>query len=286
MILPSRYNIALARAAYCVIMAGRALFCLGHDAIVTRGNVRWALDLREGLDLTIYVTGYFQRFVVGAYRRLLKPGQVALDLGANMGGHTLHLAVAAGVKGRVVAVEPTAYPFQRLTRNIQLNPDLAQRIHAHQALLVAEPGQPIPATINSSWPVAGDIREAHPLHMGVPQATTSAISMTLDQLVEREGLDRVDLIKLDVDGAEWDVLRGGWSMLQRFRPILVIEIAPFALKEQGVDALTVVSALADLGYRFETLSGKSLPANHSVWLNRIPHGFSKDVVAHPMDRLS
>ncbi len=280
MILPSRYNLALARAAFRGIKRGRRALGRSDDvARVERGGLEWELDLREGLDLTIYVTGMFQRFVVGACRRWLRPGDVAIDVGANMGAHTLHLARAVGREGKVIAIEPTAYPFSRLLRNLALNPELAARTMAIQAFVVSDYARDIPETLQSSWPVDGFRPDQHPIHMGAGQTTEAAVKLKLDDLISKIGRDRIDLIKLDVDGAEWEVLSGANALLDRFHPTIVIEVAPFVLKEFGVDTREMLGSMVSRGYRFESLRGKKLDSRGFRWLSWIPNGFSRDVVA-------
>jgi FkbM family methyltransferase len=280
MLLPSRWNIALARAAYLAVSGARRLAGHGDEARVSRGGLEWVLDLREGLDLTIYVTGHFQRGVVDACRRLLPPGGVAMDIGANMGAQTLHLAAAAGPHGRVVAVEPTAYPLARLRRNLAANPALGPRVTTLQAFLVAGDGESIPEALPSSWRVAGDRTGAHPVHLGVPQATEGAVALTLDALVAREDLGRLDLVKLDVDGAEDDVLAGGETTLRRFRPAVVMEVAPYTLTDRGQAGDAPLRRLQHLGYRFTDLKGVSL-GNDLAWVATLGRGFGRDIVALP-----
>jgi hypothetical protein len=85
-----------------------------------RGGTRWKLDLREGIDFSILLLGVFEQSVVAAYRRLIPPGSVVIDIGANIGAHTLRLAGCVGAAGRVVAVEATRYAFERLAEQVKL----------------------------------------------------------------------------------------------------------------------------------------------------------------------
>jgi FkbM family methyltransferase len=283
MLFPSSWNIALARAAYLAISGMRSLAGKGDEARVNRGGLNWVLDLREGLDLTIYVTGHFQKGVVEACRKLMPTGGTAIDIGANMGAQTVHLAQQAGPSGRVVSVEPTAYPLERLIGNLAANPGLPERVTAVQAFLIAGPAEAIPAALPSSWRVAGDRSDAHPVHKGVPQATTGAAAMTLDALVAREALTRIDLIKLDVDGAEDDVLAGGEASLLRFRPAVVMEVAPYTLTDRGLAGDAPLRRLQRLGYRFTDLKGTPL-ADDLAWVSALGRGFGRDIVAQPVPR--
>jgi hypothetical protein len=104
----------------------------------------------------------------------------------------------------------------------------------------------------------------------------------LDQFSERERLARLDLIKIDVDGNEVPVLRGGAKTLARFQPTLLMEMSPYVQDEQehGFDAL--VSLLRDAVYLIEDAStGKPLPLQAGELRALIPDGAGINVVARP-----
>lgn len=284
MLLPSRYNIALAKAAYSVLSIGRRAIGLGDISKVHRGGVNWILDLREGIDLTIYMTGVFERGVSRACYRLIRSGNIALDIGANMGAHTLHMAVAVGSTGRVIAVEPTSYPLARLKNNLAANPALSSRVQILNALIAASPGQQIPPSILSSWRLVGDTTGAHPISRGVPEDTAGAESIMIDELAAREDLKNVDFIKIDVDGAENDVIVGGERTITSFQPIILLEVQPYTLIERGLPGDAPVQLLKRMGYQFETLNGSPLSVDHRKWVDAIPYGFSRNVVAQPGHR--
>ena len=94
--LTTRTKIALARLIQRPLMMARRMFGQGHETIVRRRGVRWQLDLREGIDLSIYLLRAFEPSTLKAFERLVKPGMTVLDIGANIGAHTLHLARLVG----------------------------------------------------------------------------------------------------------------------------------------------------------------------------------------------
>src|SRR4030095_4914874 len=99
------------------ISRGRRLAGLGSQTEVVRDGLRWQLDLCEGIDLALYL-GIFETDSVSVVRRLLEPGAVVLDIGANIGAHTLPMARRVGPNGKVYAFEPTQFAFQKLQNNI------------------------------------------------------------------------------------------------------------------------------------------------------------------------
>ena len=210
-------------------MAGRRMTGRGFEAAASRGGVCWALDLREGIDFSIYLLGVFEPETVRCYRRLVKPNATVFDVGANIGAHTLHLAAAVGPGGKVVAFEPTAYAFGKLQTNVSLNPELRQRIDLRQVFLTDRETQTIPGSIYSSWPLeSGEGRHAG--HLGRLEQTDGARAVTLDQVAAERNLT-VDFIKIDVDGFECRVLRGAQTILNEHRPTILLELSPYVLRE-------------------------------------------------------
>jgi FkbM family methyltransferase len=261
-----------------VIVTGlRRLIGRGPQAVFTRRGLRWKLDLNEGIDFSIYLLGAFEPSTVSAYQRLVKPGDTVLDIGANVGAHTLHLAEAVGATGTVIAFEPTAFAFAKLQANIALNPTLALRTAAGQIMLLDRADAP-PTEIYSSWPL-GNANGLHELHGGQLKSTQGARGVMLDQVVADMNLARVDFIKLDVDGFECQVLRGAAETLKRFHPVILMEIAPHVLKEQGESLESLVVLLTSHGYRFSHLSGAVLPTDVAALHRLVPDGVSLNVIA-------
>ena len=279
MILTTKTKVALAGIAYRAIAAGRAI--AGRDDCVTvrRGGITWCLDLREGIDFSIYLLGAFERSTVTSLRKLARAGSVIFDIGANIGAHTLGLAQSAGPTGRVFAFEPTDFAFAKLKRNLALNPELQLRTQAQQILLAAEPGAALPAKIYASWPLMAD-EPVHPKLRGRLNTTLGARVDTLDGFVEREGLDRLDLIKIDVDGHEYPVLKGGARTVARFQPDLLMEMSPYVQAEQNYEFGALVELLRTASYTLQNASTwKPLPVDAKELEALIPDGAGINVIA-------
>jgi FkbM family methyltransferase len=275
MLISTRNKIVLARLAYLIVIGFRRLIGRDYEAQATRFGIRWVLDLREGIDLSIYLFGRFEPETVRAYRQLIRPGDVVADIGANMGAHSLWLARYVGETGKVLAFEPTAAAFFRLQRNVNSNPELSARINARQIMLAAAPEQLLEPTIYASWRVDGkQEKSAHPLHLGVAVSTEGAKSLTFDDAVDGESC--VSLIKLDVDGHEYDVLRGAQQILKRDRPKIIMELAPYTIRERGQDIKDLVSLLRSFGYSFRHLSGRPVK---EAELTQLREGSSLNVIA-------
>ncbi|HEY4344144.1 MAG TPA: FkbM family methyltransferase [Parvibaculum sp.] len=252
MIVRTKTKIKLAHALQRVVMFGRTLLGLGHIAECRRGGLNWRLDLREGVDFSVFLLGRFEPDLIAAYERLVLPGSVIIDIGANIGSHTLPLAKQTGTTGHVIAVEPTLYAFEKLIKHAELNPDLSGRITPVQTMLMGDLQAVLSPAIESSWPLETP-EGAHGEHAGVAKATTGSAVGTLDGLIAELGLKRVDVLKLDVDGYEVEVLRGALEVLTKFRPLIFFEHAPYVVREKGYDPDEMGAILTHAGYRFHDL---------------------------------
>jgi FkbM family methyltransferase len=259
MILRTKTKIGLARVAQRIIMGGRRAIGRGPIAVCRRGGLWWKLDLREGIDFSIFLLGSFEPKMIATYRRMITAGAIVIDIGANIGAHTLPIAARVGQSGRVVAIEPTRYAFERLRAHVHLNPTLAARIILLQAMLMGNRKAALAEKIESSWPLDTPVG-AHAEHAGVGMATTGAVVRTLDEVVADLDLKSVDFLKLDVDGYEVEVLRGGRDTLRRFSPLIFFEHAPYGVAEKGYDPDEIAEILTGAGYRFTDLKRRSLAA--------------------------
>jgi FkbM family methyltransferase len=146
----------------------------------------------------------------------IKPGDVVVDVGANIGTHTVFFAQRTGAAGQVYAFEPQRIVFQNLCANLALNGLL--NVRAFAAAVGREPG-----TI-----AVPPIAYAEPGNYGGVALAASAATeaggervpvMALDGL----GIERCRLLKIDVEGMELDVLEGGRTLVAQLRPIVYVE---------------------------------------------------------------
>lgn len=282
--LTTRTKVSLAALAYKFIAAARSLAGKDDLATVRRAGMRWCLDLREGIDFSIYLLGAFERSTADTLRKLVEPGDVVFDIGANIGAHTLGLARSVGPGGRVFAFEPTDFAFAKLKRNVALNPELELRTVLRQVFLSAKPCEKVEGEIYASWPLEGNV-SVHPKHRGLLVTTRNASVDTLDDFAERERIERLNVIKIDVDGYELPVLEGGLRVLAAFRPVLVMEMSPYVHAEQQQDFAALIALLRDAGYSIQdAASWKPLPLEAGELEALIPDGASTNVIARPNKR--
>lgn len=280
----TRQKIVVAALIQRCVMSLRRLGGRDEHAQVVRRGIRWSLDLKEGIDFSIWLLGAFEPGTLRSYARLLRDGDIAVDIGANIGAHALHIARCVGERGRVIAIEPTEFAYEKLCRNLAMNPMLAARVSACQAMLIAPGASTEPEPVYASWPLAAQ-SNLHPLHLGQLMSVRGARALSLDELLVPFGLERIDFVKIDIDGHECAALRGARGTLARFQPVIVMEFAPYVLRERGSSLEELLALLAPIGYRFvDADTDTSLPSDATALEALIPHGGCRNVVALPPGR--
>lgn len=282
----TKTKLRIARVLNRLIMAPRKLAGQGTHVETHRGGVAWRLDLNEGIDLAIYL-GLYQKIPQRLLTELLVPETLAVDIGANIGSHSLQIARMLGEGGRIISVEPTAYAYAKLWANIASNPSLSNRVIPIQAALGDGNTDGASGDFYSRWPLR-DAGHLHPEHLGKFETANGARHLTLDGLMDEvlaaHGIHRkVTFVKIDVDGNELSVMRGGRRTFSTDRPVLLVEIAPYVQDEVPNRFEELIALMSDLGYRLEQAeSGRFLPTSAPELRRIIKSGAAMDVIARPI----
>jgi FkbM family methyltransferase len=189
-------------------------------------------DLYVGQSIELY--GEYSEPEVALFRQVLKPGMVAMDVGANMGALTLPLARLVGPQGRVIAIEPQRAHFNLLCGTLALNG--LMHVDPIRACLGRENGRTgIPAY---GYLMKGNLGNVKQDELGKPGIEPVPL-IALDSFK----LPRLEFIKIDVEGAECAVLEGAQETIGRLKPILYVE------NDQRDKSPALISLLDRLGYK-------------------------------------
>jgi FkbM family methyltransferase len=249
----------------------------GYRAIGARElmNLPWyhgftlSLDVASDLGASAFVGGTCEPNEMRFIAALLRAGMTAVDVGANVGWFTLLMAGCVGPAGQVVAFEPSPRERAVLVANRQRNgltwvtirEEALFDTHSTVTLHVAD------AVHAGQNTIGGFIYE------GVHEVETLPVDTApLDSLVGDLGLERIDLIKIDVEGAEYRVLRGALGSLRDYRPVLLLEVQAASLREIGDDIGSLLALLEGVDYAvcpFDDATGmpsldRSLPLSSNI----------------------
>lgn len=239
----------------------------GRRVIVVRQEITFDLDLSEMIDVSVFLGGY-ERDVRGLIDRFCRPGFVAVDVGANIGAHSLYMARSVGEFGMVIAFEPTTFAFAKLERNVSLNPGLPIRLI--KLALGSTDDDAREEEIRASWRTDG--RQAREREI--------VKTVRLDTWWKREGPPALSFLKIDVDGREGAVLRGARELLSRFRPVIGMEVGEWHF-EDGAD--NPIRILTGLGYRIWSADGATEFLDEGEIRKSCRGGFSINVLALPRE---
>ncbi len=223
------------------------------------GDLRFYCHLNEHIGSFMYWRGAYSWNQLRVLAPILKDGMVFVDAGANQGELTLFVAKRLP-HGRVVAFEPITEMFQRLQRNLEVN-GFDNAILSNSGLW----SEPTTREIYWRGSAAPDGSFNEGLGTLFPTAECAAVVQeiqcaTLDAFLGDHGIQRVDIMKLDVEGAELHVLQGAKDTIERCRPTVLLEVDRSNCRAAGVEPDALLDFLRRW-YRFEVIlpSGRTRP---------------------------
>jgi len=213
------------------------------------------LTMRSGSGALIYYQGESEPETANFIKKVLRPGMVFLDVGAHLGEYTVLAAKLVGPSGSVHAFEPNPRIFSILLENIKLN--CLQNVCVSPCAVWHEQGvaefevtsEPATSALRTT---AADRQES---------SIVKVHTLTLDQYFASSHKVKPDLIKIDVEGAELDVLGGAKTLLDQPRekaPILIFEYGPLNLARFGQTPDELLTFLRNLGYSLFTLGNTAV----------------------------
>jgi FkbM family methyltransferase len=223
------------------------------EIVACRHGLRFRVS-RDGMYVQPYLFGAYEPALTRLLLRLVGPGDVVVDVGANFGWYTCLLARAVGPAGRVHAFEPVPQLAAMTQDAIYLN-----GVAATARLVRAGLGDRVGSFTMYTF---RDLPHGHAAasDLGRDDAVPIACDVTtLDDYARTAGIDRISVMKVDVEGHEPFVFSGGRDLLSDpDAPVVAFEINPSCLRPRGLAAADVETTLRDLGYtEFWTVGGRT-----------------------------
>jgi FkbM family methyltransferase len=239
--------------------------------------VRTVLDYDEGMVINIDTHSFLEWYIYfyGAFRpqiskllnRMLRPGQVAFDIGSNIGMHAMIMANRVGPTGQVHVFEPDPHPMGRLKANMNLNglanvvlnqAAISSRTETRQLFLHDDT---IGNFANASLQAANVGRSTTTIDMKV---------WSLDDYIAANPIPRLDAIKLLAQGEEWNALQGGIETIKRYRPKIFFLWEPSYWARQSLCLMDAVRFFKDLGYAtYQVEFGARRPVTEEIPMGQV-----------------
>lgn len=216
------------------------------------GGLRLNLCFRDHIQQQLLWYGHYEQKELELAGKLIPLKGVVIDAGANFGYHSLWFSQFCP-KGCVYAFEPSPPLWEQLVAHLKLNPDAS--IQPQPKALDATNGEQeffVAKQDNTGMGGFVDTGNASGMVVQVP-------SIRLDDFISEKGVTSIDLVKMDVEGAEIRALKGMPHILQAIRPILLVECSTATLACHGEKLSTLYDVLSRFGYLpFEAVDGSTL----------------------------
>ena len=214
----------------------------------------FSLDPVSTLGAALTLGGAFEESLYNTFRLYLRPGMTFVDLGANEGYFTVVGAQMCAPGGTVLAIEPQERLLPVIAENLRHN--ACQEVRVANVAVSDQPGTAVlhlaPSTNNGSSGLDRATRYAVP--------TQSVETLTLSQLLDREGIIQVDFMKVDIEGFEYEALLGSPGLFREHRiKVMALELHGPRLAARGKAEADITSMLERFGYT------KTAPFGPEVW---------------------
>jgi FkbM family methyltransferase len=192
-------------------------------------NILINLNLNDWIQKQIF---YFGRYEIEKnetlfWQNIIKPKQYVFDIGANIGYYTLQALARVGSEGRVFSFEPVAATFKKLRDNINLN-NFSNAIIEKLALL--DKRDKIELYIADETSIGSS---SISMHVNFSGEKEFADAISLDEYVIEKNINKIDIIKIDVEGCESRVIEGMKNVMNSFKPLILIEVNQERLQTTG-----------------------------------------------------
>lgn len=237
-----------------------------HRMARTRFGAMFAVDTQDLIQRYLYLFGVWEPHLTRWLQRRLKPGDVFVDVGANIGYYSVLASRLVGDSGKVVAVEASPTFHQVLLRQVQRNG--CTNLRAVNAA-VSDREESLRFTLASSQNMGANSIVPYD---GPAESTFEIAAHPLPDLLTEEEIARARVIKVDVEGAEGGVVRGLAPLLDRLRPDaeLTIEVTPRRMSELGESVEELLETLKKNGFRSYRLANDYGAGSYPAALRSAP----------------
>ena len=218
-------------------------------------DIKINVNTSSFIEWEIFFKGVYEPHIENYIKQILNPGSVAIDVGANVGVHTVVMANRVGPNGKVFAFEPNKFVSKRLSDNIKLN-NFTNVVLLNDALSDKD------SSITLHAFREGTSRQGMAsFYVDIPEGDridTMLKTKTFDSLVAELRINRIDFIKIDTEGNDFNILLGMKESIIRFRPEIIFEYSRESLSRSGHSWSDVLNLFNGLGYSLSAITSSGI----------------------------
>lgn len=223
----------------------------GNDADVATiriGDQEWEIPAWDTVILPwVREYGDWEPAVGGVLQEFARPGDIILDVGAHVGIFTVPLAASVGASGRVIAIEADPINARCLRRNVA-------KSHCDNVLVVEVAAAECTRTVTLSRSIEDNTGDSRAYEVAGLGTAVEVLGVALDDVVDGP----VHLVKLDLQGMDHVAMRGMARIIREYRPVIVVEFWPAAIRDYGDDPTEVLAWFRELGYSWSAVEDTTL----------------------------
>lgn len=208
------------------------------------------LDLNDHICRQIYFLNYYDKRGIAFIKKTLKPNNTFIDIGANIGSYSLIASKGVGKNGKVICFEAIKKTFNKLTKNINDNGLINIEVYNNA---IYNNNQILTLFVANNSNLGMSSIHQHDSQSGTKE---SCEAVTLDSFIKSNSIEAIDLIKIDVEGAELYALEGMKECIQKFKPSIFIELSNNVLKNTEINKQQIIDLLINQGYKMFGINEK------------------------------
>ncbi len=227
------------------------------DEIEDEKIVMWYFK-NSDIGKVLYYNGFFEKDEISLIKHTIQIGDTVLDIGANIGYHTLTISKATNGNAKIFSFEPFSKNFLVLKRNIRINNLKNVQIYK---LAIGDKKKRTSLKVFEDYAYNSFLDTKRKKYLYSERVEMD----TIDNFVLSNNLHKVDFIKIDVEGYEFNVLKGAKRTLERFKPKIICEIYQQNLESLNIRAKDVVNYVVSFGYNVFTFAkGEIVPLSNKL----------------------
>ncbi|MEM9950748.1 MAG: FkbM family methyltransferase [Chloroflexota bacterium] len=199
------------------------------------------LNTQSHIEWHLFINGVYEPHIHKVFRKNITKGDTVMDIGANIGVHTLYLSQLVGHEGKVISLEPFPPVLEKLNANLSRNN--IENVTVESVAASDTPSERPMVNVYSNN--EGTASLWHEEANGIRHVVSVT---TIDEIVEKHQLTSLKLIKMDIQGSEALALKGAQNTLRNFRPVIIFEYDE-SWQVANVSLDSVINSLGEIGYQ-------------------------------------